>query len=184
MLDADFFKSIFTPSVLGTASLLVMLTSRNGSLSDRLRAATHLICEDKPTMPELRRQNLFEQIDRFYKRYKFNEFAIASLAGALAIFLAMNVFAGWGQLPVAQILFHCGLVCMLFGFILTGADIAYGMGTLDLEVSYAKRTYLPRTANPEAMRQQVVEWMQQNPEWAEAVRAAVHDPDAANKTLH
>lgn len=134
-------------------------------------------------MPELRRLNLMEQVDRFHKRYKFNEFAIAALAAALCLFLSMNVFAGGGQLLVAQILFYCGLICMLLGFLLTGADISYGMGTLDLEVSYAKCTYLPRTPNPEALRQQVVEWMEENPEWADAVRAAVNDPDNANKTL-
>lgn len=173
MLNPLFFQNIFTPLILGTASLLVMLTTRNANLSDRVRGATRLINDDHPDMSALRRLNLLDQIGSFHQRYIFNELALAALACALLLFLTMNLFVGNNNMTVATILFSCGLIALGFGFILTSADIMRGMRTLDMEVMYAKRLYKPDVQYQEVLNQQIVQWLQADPEYAQTMRDAL-----------
>ena len=175
MLNPQFFQNVFTPLILGTASLLVMLTTRNASLSDRVRSATRLINDDHPDMPALRRVNLLDQIGSFHQRYIFNELALAALACALLLFLTMNLFVGNNNLTVATILFSCGLISLAFGFILTGADIIRGMKTLDLEMMYTKRLYKPDVQYQEALKQQLAHWLQTDTEYAQTMREALQE---------
>lgn len=142
-MDPKIFTALPTPLLVGNASLMVMLMTRNGNLADRVRSATHQICTQSQDLPPLRRQNLLEQIDHFYRRYQYNQFALGCLAFALICFQIINVLAGHYNYKGAEACFYLGLAFLCFGFLLAGVDIAYGMGTLDLEVSYAYGTYLP-----------------------------------------
>ena len=174
-MEQSFFASVFTPLTLGSASLLVMLTARNASLSDRVRSATRLINDDHPDMEMLRRVNLLDQIDQFRQRYIFNEMAVGTLACALMLFVLMNLFAGSHSLTIAAILFYCGLTAAGFGFLLTGADIYRGMQTLDLEVQYAKRLYKPEAQHRAALKQQFIHTLQADPEYAQMAREALQE---------
>ena len=174
-MEQSFFTGVFTPLMLVSASLLVMLTARNANLSDRVRGAARLINDDHPDMDMLRRVNLLDQIDQFRQRYIFNELAVGALACALLLFLLMNLFAGSRSLTPATILFYSGLTAVGFAFVLTGADIRRGMATLDLEVQYAKRLYKPDATHQDALKQQLVHWLQTDPEYAQIAREAVQE---------
>lgn len=173
MIEATFFQNAFSPLILSTASLLVMLAARNGNLSDRVRDATRLINDDHPDMKPLRRANLLDQIGSFHQRYILNELALAALACALLLFLSMNLFAGCHLFTVATILFSCGMIALAFGLLLTAADVRRGMKTLDLEVQYARGEYEPLTSNLDAWKQHMVHRLKTDPEFAQAVRNAL-----------
>ena len=174
-MEQSFFPGVFTPLMLGSASLLVMLTARNTSLSDRVRSATRLINDDHPEMDMLRRVNLLDQIDQFRQRYIFNELAVGALACALILFVLMNLFAAHHSLILATILFYCGLTAAAFGFLLTGADIRRGMGTLDLEVQYAKGLYKPDAQHLNALKQHILHRLQTDAEYAQLVGEAMQE---------
>ena len=180
-MEAAFFQSVFTPLMLGSASLLVMLTTRNASLSDRIRGATRLINDDHPDMKPLRRANLLDQVGSFHQRYILNELALAALACALLLFVIMNLFAGNRNLTVAAVLFYCGLVAVAFGFLLTGADMVRGMTTLDLEVQYARNEYKPPAAYRDAWKQDIAHRLQSDAEFAQVVRDALRETADADR---
>ena len=174
-MELSFFQIVFSPLVLGNASLLVMLTARNGSLSERIRGATRLMNDDHPDMPALRRLNLLDQVGSFHQRYILNELALAALACALLLFLLMSIFASHKNLNIATSLFYCGLTSLAFGFALTGADVVRGMHTLDLEVMYAKGEYHPNAQQTDALTQQIKHRLQSDEAYRKAVRAALQD---------
>jgi hypothetical protein len=174
-METTFFQNVFTPLMLSTASLLVMLTTRNANLSDRVRDATRLINDDHPDMKPLRRANLLDQIGSFHQRYILNELALAAMACALVLFLSMNLFAGSRNLMVATVLFSCGLIALAFGFLLTGTDIMRGMKTLDLELQYARDEYEPPAQYRDAWKQDIVHRLQTDTEFAQTVRDALRE---------
>ena len=174
-MNFSFFQFVFSPLVLGNASLLVMLTTRNTSLSERVRSATRLMNDDHPDMPALRRLNLLDQVGSFHQRYILNELALGALMCALISFLLMSVFASHKDLSIATVLFYCGIVGLGFGLILTAADVVRGIQTLDLEVMYAKGNYKPAPPHQAALKQHIAHRLQTDPEYALAVRDALQD---------
>ena len=174
-MNFTFFQFVFSPLVLGNASLLVMLTARNTSLSDRVRSATRLMNDDHPDMPALRRLNLLDQVGSFHQRYILNELALGSLMCALLSFLLMSVFASHKDLTIATVLFFCGIIALGFGLILTAADVVRGIQTLDLEVMYAKGNYKPDARHTDALQQQIAHRIQTDDAYRQAVHAALRD---------
>jgi hypothetical protein len=136
---------IITPLILGCASLIVSLSSRNASISERARSNAKLLLEE---ITHDRRENLNDQNEIFMERYTFNQVALCLQFLSLAIFLGMAIFEASQHLVVAHHLFFTGSGALIAGFVMTFFDIYRSQRTLLLETDYAKNFKSNTQANP------------------------------------
>lgn len=129
-----FYDTIIASLVLGSASLIVSLASRNVSISERARDIAR---ELQTVIPDKRRTLLKAEVTVFRERYGFNQLALLCQFFGLAMFIGMFVFASAGYLVQASVLFYLGLGALLIGFTVTFVDISRSSTTLFDELDYA-----------------------------------------------
>jgi hypothetical protein len=128
-------SEMFSPLILGCASLIVALSSRNASISERVRSNCHALLE---TQTKLRRENLLAQNSIFWRRYCLNQQALIFVILSLTAFLAASFcsVAIWEMGVRISIIF--GSLLLLSGFALTIRDILQSDKTLLLEIEFAE----------------------------------------------
>jgi hypothetical protein len=133
------------PLVIGCASLIVTLGSRNTSISDRIRSNVKLLEERQgaTTSQDIeRKKNLKAQLDIFWERYTLNQLALGFQFIALALFVMMAIFDASSMGSRKDTTFWLGVGFLFLGLVFTLTDIYRAHASLRLEKSYAE-TFFP-----------------------------------------
>ena len=136
-LPADFYAAtVVSPLILGTASLILTVSSRNASISERLRAACKTLVEAKRSGCGSRMNNAEHQVGLFHIRYSINQIAFVLLLAGLPEFVGMYPLAQLKYVGFARFLFYAGTCSATVACLCVIIEALIGQRTLKLEVLY------------------------------------------------